>query len=94
MLWRRDRCRGGPLGRTPGVPGPGGGHGRCWPSGRHGGGAGAAAGAVVVVKLKTPRAPEPEAPRWQVMAMTVVWLGGSVLLLAGLVGNLVVRAVG
>ena len=31
------------------------------------------------MRLKTPRAPEPEAPRWQVLAMTVVWLGGSVL---------------
>lgn len=49
---------------------------------------------MVVVKLKTARAPEPEAPRWQVAAMTAVWLGGSVLLILALVGNVVVRAVG
>ncbi|MDH4075864.1 MAG: hypothetical protein OEW29_07990 [Acidimicrobiia bacterium] len=45
------------------------------------------------MRLKRPRPPEPEAPHWQVVAMTVVWLGGSAALLVALVGNLVVQMV-
>lgn len=48
---------------------------------------------MVVVRLKTPRPPEPAAPQWQVVAMTVVWLGGSVVLVGALVGNLIVQVV-
>ncbi len=48
---------------------------------------------VVTVRLKNPRPPEPAAPRWQVIAMTTVWLGGSVVLVAAFVGNLLVQVV-
>lgn len=48
---------------------------------------------VVRVKLRTPRAPEPEAPYWQVVAMMVAWLGGGAALSVAMVGNLVVQVV-
>lgn len=48
---------------------------------------------VVSVRLKTPRAPEPEAPHWQVVAMMVAWLGGGAALTLAMVGNLVVQVV-
>jgi len=48
---------------------------------------------VVTVRLKNPRPPEPAAPRWQVVAMTIVWLGGGAALVAAFVGNLVVQVV-
>ena len=47
----------------------------------------------MTVRLKNPRLPEPEAPHWQVIAMTTGWLGGSVVLVAAFVGNLVVQVV-
>ena len=40
------------------------------------------------MRLKNPR---PPAPRWQIVAMTIVWLGGSAALVAAFVGNLVVQ---
>ncbi|MEZ5411217.1 MAG: hypothetical protein R2761_24520 [Acidimicrobiales bacterium] len=43
--------------------------------------------------LKTPRPPESEAPHWQVVVMTVVWLGGGAALMLALVGNFVVQVV-
>lgn len=43
--------------------------------------------------LKTPRATEAEAPHWQVVAMTIVWLGGGAALMLAMVGNLVVQVV-
>lgn len=45
------------------------------------------------MRLKNPRPPERPAPRWQVVAMTIVWLGGSVVLVAAFVGNFVVQVV-
>ena len=45
------------------------------------------------MRLKTPRAPEPPAPHWQMVAMTVVYVAGSVGLVGAFVGNFVLRAV-
>ncbi len=45
------------------------------------------------MRLKKPRPPEPPAPRWQVVIMATVWLGGSAALVLALVGNLVVQVV-
>jgi len=45
------------------------------------------------MRLKNPRPPEPPAPRWQVVATTTVWLGGSAVLVAAFVGNFVVQVV-
>ena len=47
----------------------------------------------MTVRLKNRRPPEPAAPRWQVVVMTIVWLGGSAVLVAAFVGNLVVQVV-
>jgi len=45
------------------------------------------------MRPRNPRPPAPPAPRWQVVAMTGVWLGGSAALVLAMVGNLVVQAV-
>ena len=45
------------------------------------------------MRLKNPRPPEPPAPHWQVVAMTVVWLGGGAALILAVVGNLIVQVV-
>ena len=45
------------------------------------------------MRLKNPRPTEPPAPHWQVVAMTIVWLGGGAALVAAFVGNFVVQVV-
>lgn len=46
-----------------------------------------------VMRLKNPRPPEPPAPRWQVVIMATVWLGGGAALILAMVGNLIVQVV-
>lgn len=45
------------------------------------------------MRLKNPRPPEPPAPMWQVVAMTTLWLSGSVALVIALVGDFVYQVV-